>query len=233
MPRKGIAPSVRRQVLASRAAWLTGVLLVVSCSGSSKFSSDDGDAGDAGDAGESSVGGTSSGSGGTPSGGGTVATGGTSPSGGRGGDATGGFSGTGATGGTDSDGGEAGTSGASGSSSGGSGVGGTSGTGGAGSGGQAGGSAGSGGGANPDCPLRTPSLMCDSEGLVCRYSSLNQCLCTSAQAGTICALDPRCTLLLDRPDRIIIDGGVPDGGAIPVATTTCTCRGGTWSCMIP
>jgi hypothetical protein len=231
MPGKGIAGSARRSAIAIRAIWPFGVLLVWSCSGASKFSSGDGDAG------ESSVGGTSAGSAGdqsggggtvaTGGGGGTVATGGMSgtSSGGNGGDPTGG------TGGTDPAGGRGGTSGASGSSSGGSGLGGSTGSGG--SGGQTGGSAGSGGATNEDCPLRVPSGMCEPNGLVCRYSAANQCLCTSPQPGTACIADARCTLLLDRPARIIIDGGVPDGGAIPVATTTCTCIGGTWSCGFP
>jgi hypothetical protein len=75
--------------------------------------------------------------------------------------------------------------------------------------------------------------MCDSEGLVCRYSAVNQCLCTSAVLGSACMLDPRCTMLLERPARIIIDGGALDAGAIPVSTTTCTCRGGMWTCTFP
>lgn len=208
---------------------VVGLAFPVACGGSSgSFDDREGDAGDPG------TGGSVSGSGGR---GGSVSTGGdagTSPVGGSSGSSTGGAgsqggtaSGGSETGGTGTGGqaGEGATSGEGGTAGA---VGGSAGSSTGGSGGSVGGSAGAGGTADPRCPFRPPMGTCDAEGLSCRYDLARQCLCLTVAPQGICSVvDPRCTAM----SRILPP---PDGGgAIPVATSTCDCRAGNWSCRFP
>jgi hypothetical protein len=195
-----------------------GLVFPIACGGSSGGFGDR----DNGDAGEPGTGGSAGGSGGTQGGGPSGGSGGTAPVGGSSGSANGGTGLGGTNTGGSTTGGRAGE-GAAGASMGGSAgvvTGGTS--------GAVGGSAGAGGMADPRCPMRPPTGMCEDEGLSCRYDLPRMCLCMTVVPPGYCgAIDPRCTAMA----RIIPQ---PDGGgAIPASLSTCDCNAGTWFCHIP